>query len=190
MPTGINRWIVLYNKALFEKAGIEEPPTTWAELMDDAEKLKAAGITPFNATLQDGWRGFIWFEELLLRTDPEAYEGLNRARSSIQRPGGPARLRDLGRLYAKGYFTDPASQGGAARLRPRQGRDVPDRRLGHRPGRGRRPEAGQRLRRVHHAERRSRLRDRRHRRGRPDLVIVQGRGREARGGQWRSTTGT
>ena len=37
---------VFYNKALFEEAGITETPTTYDELVEDAKKLKAAGITP------------------------------------------------------------------------------------------------------------------------------------------------
>ena len=35
-----------YNKTLFEKAGITEPPATYDELVAAAEKLKDAGITP------------------------------------------------------------------------------------------------------------------------------------------------
>lgn len=35
------------NEKLFEQAGITEKPITWAELMDDCEKLQSAGITPF-----------------------------------------------------------------------------------------------------------------------------------------------
>ncbi len=35
-----------YNKALFEKAGITAPPTTWAELDADADKLVASGVAP------------------------------------------------------------------------------------------------------------------------------------------------
>lgn len=38
---------VYYNKKLFQQAGISAPPKTYSELMDDAGKLKAAGITPF-----------------------------------------------------------------------------------------------------------------------------------------------
>ncbi|MER6945594.1 extracellular solute-binding protein [Nonomuraea sp. NPDC000554] len=38
---------VYYNKKLFQQAGIAEPPKTYAELLADAEKLKAKGITPF-----------------------------------------------------------------------------------------------------------------------------------------------
>ncbi len=110
MPTGINRWVVFYNKELFEKAGIDGVPSTWAELMDAAEKLKAAGITPFNASLQEGWRGFVWFEELLIRTDADAYEKLNNG--EIKYTDEPVRrvFEIWGDLYAKGYFTDPASQ--------------------------------------------------------------------------------
>jgi ABC-type glycerol-3-phosphate transport system substrate-binding protein len=39
--------VVYYNKSLFEKAGIAAPPKTYAEMMSDAAKLKAKGITPF-----------------------------------------------------------------------------------------------------------------------------------------------
>ncbi|MFI6811732.1 extracellular solute-binding protein [Nonomuraea sp. NPDC050328] len=36
---------LFYNKELFEKAGIAEPPKTWDELKAAAEKLKAAGVS-------------------------------------------------------------------------------------------------------------------------------------------------
>ncbi len=39
--------IVYYNKDLFTKGDIAAPPATYAELLDDAAKLKAKGITPF-----------------------------------------------------------------------------------------------------------------------------------------------
>ncbi len=42
--------IVDYNKALFAKAGITSPPTTWTELATDAAKLKALGVVPI------GWK--------------------------------------------------------------------------------------------------------------------------------------
>lgn len=37
---------VFYNKAMFEKAGIESEPTTWAEFLDVCKKLKDSGVTP------------------------------------------------------------------------------------------------------------------------------------------------
>ncbi|MFI6151246.1 extracellular solute-binding protein [Kitasatospora sp. NPDC051170] len=38
-----------YNKALFQQAGIPQPPTTWEEVRKDAEllKAKAPGVTPY-----------------------------------------------------------------------------------------------------------------------------------------------
>lgn len=110
MPTGLNRWVVFYNKALFTKAGIDKVPASWDELMAAAEKLKAAGITPFNASIQEGWRGFIWFEELLIRTDPDAYVALNEGKLKYTDEPVKKVFQIWNDLYAKGYFTDPASQ--------------------------------------------------------------------------------
>ncbi|GAA4613249.1 extracellular solute-binding protein [Actinoallomurus liliacearum] len=39
--------VVYFNKGLFAKAGIATPPKTYGEMMADAAKLKAKGITPF-----------------------------------------------------------------------------------------------------------------------------------------------
>lgn len=40
---------IMYNKALFEKAGLdpEQPPTTQAELIEAAQKLRSADVTPW-----------------------------------------------------------------------------------------------------------------------------------------------
>ncbi|MBN0045047.1 extracellular solute-binding protein [Streptomyces actuosus] len=43
MPFAASTRLLFYNKALFEKAGLT-PPTTWAELADDAAALKADGV--------------------------------------------------------------------------------------------------------------------------------------------------
>ncbi|MEY9932163.1 ABC-type glycerol-3-phosphate transport system substrate-binding protein [Catenulispora sp. GP43] len=38
--------MVFYNKTLFGKAGLSQPPKTWADFMADCAALKKAGITP------------------------------------------------------------------------------------------------------------------------------------------------
>lgn len=108
VPLLLARWVMLYNKPLFAELGIEEP-TTWDELMAAAETVKAAGHTPFNATVHEGWRGFIWFQELMLRTDPEAYLGLHDG--SVAYDSEPVRraFEMWVDMYDKGYFTDPRS---------------------------------------------------------------------------------
>ncbi len=45
---------IYYNQDIFEKNGLTVP-TTWEELMTDAQKLKDAGITPFANGTKDAW---------------------------------------------------------------------------------------------------------------------------------------
>lgn len=46
VPSGLSGAGVFYNKELFAKAGITAPPETYKQLVEDADKLVAAGITP------------------------------------------------------------------------------------------------------------------------------------------------
>ncbi|MET2828294.1 ABC transporter substrate-binding protein [Mesorhizobium shangrilense] len=109
VPLELARWVVLYNKKMFKDAGISEPKT-WADLIADADKLKAAGHTPFNITVQEGWRGFIWFEELMIRTNPAAYKGLHNGTVAYDSPEVRKVFQLWSDMYAKGYFVDPRSQ--------------------------------------------------------------------------------
>lgn len=59
---GIGGW---YNKALFEKAGISRPPTSYAELEEANEKLVKAGTTPLATAGKYGWHVMRLFEYLL-----------------------------------------------------------------------------------------------------------------------------
>ncbi|GAA5073827.1 multiple sugar transport system substrate-binding protein [Thermocatellispora tengchongensis] len=56
---------LFYNKNLFDKAGIAEPPKTWDELKAAAEKLKKAGVAqPFGLPLgneEAQAESFLWF---------------------------------------------------------------------------------------------------------------------------------
>ena len=128
----VANWVVFYNTAAFEKAGISAPPTTWEELMADAEKLKAAGYVPFNAPTSGGWMPFIWFSQLVLGTDPDAFVGLTDGSVPYDGPAVQKAFKIWGDMYAKGYFTDPREQDDSEVLRRRHGGDVPDRRLAFR----------------------------------------------------------
>ncbi|MEU4151771.1 extracellular solute-binding protein [Streptomyces sp. NPDC026659] len=44
MPFAASTRVLFYNKSLFAKAGITEPPATWDELAADAEALKGQGV--------------------------------------------------------------------------------------------------------------------------------------------------
>lgn len=61
-----------YNKELFTKAGIDNPPTTWTELLEDVQKLKDANITPIALGEGDKWPGAFWWEYLATRIAGQA----------------------------------------------------------------------------------------------------------------------
>lgn len=67
VPYNLGMVGVWYNTALFEKAGISEPPATWDEFLEAVEKLKAAGITPIAVGEKDKWPGMFWWANLSLR---------------------------------------------------------------------------------------------------------------------------
>jgi len=55
VPIDVTNEQVLYNKKLLAHAGIARPPQTFDEFMDDSQKLRRVGITPFVS----GW-GELW----------------------------------------------------------------------------------------------------------------------------------
>ncbi|MFE5400486.1 extracellular solute-binding protein [Streptomyces sp. NPDC056580] len=57
-----------YNKALFRKAGITTPPTTWSGFLDTVRKLKSAGVTPIALAGKEKWPGMYYWAYLSMRT--------------------------------------------------------------------------------------------------------------------------
>ncbi|USK34454.1 ABC transporter substrate-binding protein [Bacillus sp. F19] len=55
MPVNLEGYGFVYNKDLFKKAGITEPPKTIDELKAAAKKLEAKKITPFSAGYGEWW---------------------------------------------------------------------------------------------------------------------------------------
>ncbi|WP_327431038.1 extracellular solute-binding protein [Streptomyces sp. NBC_01236] len=56
-----------YNKALFKKAGITTPPTTWSGYLDAVKALKSAGITPIALAGKEKWPGMYYWAYLAMR---------------------------------------------------------------------------------------------------------------------------
>jgi len=76
-----------YNKDLFAQAGINNPPATWTELLDDIKKLKAAGITPIAVGEGDKWPGAFYWEYLAVRVGGEdAFVAAASRKSSFSGP--------------------------------------------------------------------------------------------------------
>ena len=73
-----NKSIVWYRTDAFKQAGVD-PPKTWAELQQIAERIAASGVSPFSIAGADGWTLTDWFENVYLRTaGPDMYDRLAR----------------------------------------------------------------------------------------------------------------
>ena len=55
LPYSVAAEGVIYNKDLFDKAGVSAVPTTWSEFLAVCEKFKSKGITPIYQTYGDTW---------------------------------------------------------------------------------------------------------------------------------------
>jgi ABC-type glycerol-3-phosphate transport system substrate-binding protein len=107
-PLYISYWAVLYNKHVFKDANLT-PPKTWAQFTKALETLKSNGVTPLGATIDGRWPGFIYFEELLLRSDPALYTRLMAGKAKYTDAGVVKSMNVWRGLIEKEYFTDPGS---------------------------------------------------------------------------------
>lgn len=105
--------MVYYRLSDFEKAGIAAPPKTWAELLEDAEKLKAAGITPFNIggggadTWADMYSLIALVGSEVYAKDPAWLSKLTTGETSFKDPLFVSAVTKFKELIDKGYV-DPA----------------------------------------------------------------------------------
>jgi raffinose/stachyose/melibiose transport system substrate-binding protein len=96
-----------YNKALFKEAGIDAPPTTWTELLDDVQKLKDAGITPITVGEGDKWPGHFWWVYLAVRIGgQEAFDAAASGSGSFADPPFVQAGEKLQELMALEPFPD------------------------------------------------------------------------------------
>jgi ABC-type glycerol-3-phosphate transport system substrate-binding protein len=104
----------VWNKAMFKKAGLNpnKGPATWAELLADAKKLKAAGFTPFGMGNKDGF-GSAWFFSLIGKQNLNSIDELKAAmigKAKFSDPKYSGFYQALADLKAKGYLnSDVAS---------------------------------------------------------------------------------
>ena len=106
VPNNVAYWVVYYNKAVYAKVGIT-PPTTWAQLLQNNDKLKAAGVTPFAQTVDGRWQSFIWFEQFLANSDPAAYNKLMVGQIKYTDPAVTKVFTTWADWIRKGYLSDP-----------------------------------------------------------------------------------
>ena len=113
IPSNLAYWGVFYNKAVFEKYGLEVP-TTWQDLENINATLKENGVTPFGASVDGRWPAFIYFQEFLVRENPEFYKRLMEGEAKYTDPEVASVFETWQDWIAKGYFSDPTIGFGTA----------------------------------------------------------------------------
>ncbi len=99
LPLGLNVEGFWYNKALFEKAGVEVPKT-WDEFMIVCQKLKDAGIAPIAQGGKDKWP-----MTRVLNAYVARHVGLNAVKDAME---GTAKFTDAPYVEAAQMFQDMA----------------------------------------------------------------------------------
>src|SRR3954465_15015117 len=112
VPYNLGMVGVWYNKKLFEKAGIDSPPSTWNEFLADVGKLKSAGITPIAVGEKDKWPGMFWWANLSLRIAGKDAMAKAGEDGSFDGPGVVKAGQELKRLidmkpFQKGFLAAP-----------------------------------------------------------------------------------
>ena len=113
IPSNLAYWGVFYNKAVFEKYGLEVP-TTWQDLEKVNATLKENGVTPFGASVDGRWPAFIYFQEFLVRENPEFYKRLMEGEAKYTDPEVASVFETWQGWISKGYFSDPTMGFGTA----------------------------------------------------------------------------
>jgi multiple sugar transport system substrate-binding protein len=106
VPMNIAYWVMYYNKKTFDEHGIAVP-TTWAELDAAATTLKNAGVTPYYQT--SILFTFPWFQQLVMGTDPDLFEGLATGQVSYTDPRIVAVMQEWLQQQKQGWFSDAGS---------------------------------------------------------------------------------
>jgi raffinose/stachyose/melibiose transport system substrate-binding protein len=86
MPMNIEGFGIIYNKELFKKAGVDQPPRTFKELEAAAQKLNQNGVTPFANGYYEEWKLGHHLTSLAFaeQSSPEAFiESLSDNRTSF-----------------------------------------------------------------------------------------------------------
>lgn len=104
VPLNVVYWVMYYNKAVYDEYGLSVP-TTWDELMANAQTLVDNGVVPFHQ--MNFIFEFVWFQTVVVGSDPDAYVGLQDGSVSYTDPAIVEAMEVWHDMQTKGYFIDP-----------------------------------------------------------------------------------
>lgn len=101
-------YYLIYNKVLFEKAGITSVPATYDEFTDACEKLKNSGVVPVYEPVADGWHQTMLFADngqVFEVLEPGIFDKLNTNRASFAENENMLKaMKQINDLAQSGYF--------------------------------------------------------------------------------------
>lgn len=104
----VDGWGLLYNKAIFEEAGVTEVPADYASFKDACEKVLAVGKTPIYQPGAAQWHWGVWLGESVAQMEvenPGFCAGLNDNSITLSGQEGLATaLTQLAEIGEAGYF--------------------------------------------------------------------------------------
>ena len=105
-----------YNKALFEQAGITEPPATWEDFNAATDKLKAAGIEPVSVGAGDKWpAAHYWYyfamRECAQETLSDSVQSLDFSDPCFVKAGEDLEALIATEPFNAGFLSTPAQTG-------------------------------------------------------------------------------
>jgi ABC-type glycerol-3-phosphate transport system substrate-binding protein len=107
VPLNVAYWVMYYNKKIFADNNLQVPKT-WDDLISVADTLVSKGITPFhqmNIIFE-----FVWFQALLVGSDPDAYQGLETGDTKYTDQPVVDAVKKWYEMENKKYFIDPGVQ--------------------------------------------------------------------------------
>lgn len=100
----------VYNKKVFERAGVDAPPTTWTEFLAVCDKLKKAGVVPIALGAQTPWVTQLITYALVPSTvyakDPAFDDKQLAGQATFAGSGWRQAMEMYLELQKRGYFND------------------------------------------------------------------------------------
>jgi alpha-glucoside transport system substrate-binding protein len=96
-----NESTVWYRRSVLAAAGFRSPPQTWSEWLAANRALLARRVAPLAVAAADGWMLTQTFDNVLLRTAPDAHRALVEGKLRWTDQGVQRAFRVLGRMWAE-----------------------------------------------------------------------------------------
>ncbi|QFG68444.1 ABC transporter substrate-binding protein [Ornithinimicrobium pratense] len=105
-----------YNTEMFEEAGVTETPTTWDEMYDVIDQVKAAGMEPISVGAGDGWPAAHYWYQFSLRhcaeeTLTDAVQSLDFSDQCFITAGEEVERLIDAEPFNRGFLSTPAQSG-------------------------------------------------------------------------------